>query len=188
MKRPAALLPIVLALGAIILAPVAGAQAENSREEGPTEIEKCRTIDKPGSYKLVNNLTATAGGDCLNITASFVTIDLAGFSISGPSSNPAGTAITAGTHTTDIAVRNGSISFFSSGVSLGGDGSIVEGLRVSGFGVVTADVAISANGIVKGNTVFAFAGGGPPANGVGISATGVVTGNLVDGARHGGMQ
>jgi hypothetical protein len=43
MRRPAALFPIVLAFGAIILAPGAGA-----REAGPTEIEKCQTITKAG--------------------------------------------------------------------------------------------------------------------------------------------
>jgi hypothetical protein len=54
MRRPAAFFPIALALGAMMVAPVAGA-----REEGPIEIEKCQTISKSGSYKLVNNLTFT---------------------------------------------------------------------------------------------------------------------------------
>jgi hypothetical protein len=48
MERRAAFFPIVFALGAIILA--GGAIA---REEGPTEIEKCRTIDKPGSFRII---------------------------------------------------------------------------------------------------------------------------------------
>src|SRR6202023_4089786 len=81
MKRFAAF-PIALALGAIILVPRAGAQAQVARE-GPTEIEKCKTISQPGSYKLVNNLTFKGTtGNCLEITANFVTIDLAGFTIS----------------------------------------------------------------------------------------------------------
>jgi hypothetical protein len=43
----------------------------------------------PGSYKLVNNLTfnGPAGGTCLSITTSFVTIDLAGFAITHPPGN-----------------------------------------------------------------------------------------------------
>jgi hypothetical protein len=82
MRRPAAFFPIALALAAITLAPVAGARADG-REEGPFEVEKCQTIDMPGSYKLVNDLTFTATtGTCLLITADFVTIDLAGFTIS----------------------------------------------------------------------------------------------------------
>ena len=175
MRRPAALFPISLALSAMMLAPVAGA-----REQGLTEIEKCQTISEPGSYKLVNNLTFKgATGACLAITVDFVTIDLAGFTISGPGgslnpSAPLPNAIAAEDHTTGIAVRNGSISGFPVGVELSGDGSIVEGLRVSGGG--PGPVGISATGIVRGNTVVG------QHNflrlGAGIIATGIVTGNF----------
>jgi hypothetical protein len=138
MRTPAVLVPIVLALAAIILAPRGGAQAQDAREEGPFEIQKCRTIEKPGSYKLVNNLTFTGTtGTCLTITASFVTIDLAGFTITGPGPAfvfpPNGpTGIVAGNDRTGIAVRDGTISGFFRDVDLGSDGSIVEGLRVFG--------------------------------------------------------
>src|ERR1700751_952344 len=108
MKRSAAFFPIALAAAAITLVPLTGAQAQDFREEGPIEIEKCQTVDKPGSYKLVKNLTFTGPpGICLNITASSVTIDLAGFTISGITLS---SAILAGSETTGIAVRNGSIS------------------------------------------------------------------------------
>jgi hypothetical protein len=46
-----ALIVTMTALAAIILAPRAGAQARDAREAreaGPTEIEKCQTISKPG--------------------------------------------------------------------------------------------------------------------------------------------
>ena len=86
MKRSAAFFPIALAAAAITLVPLTGAQAQDFREEGPIEIEKCQTINKPGSYKLVKNITATGTtGICLPITADLVTLDLAGFTISGPS-------------------------------------------------------------------------------------------------------
>jgi len=177
-----ALFPIVLALATIILAPQVAAQAQDGREEGPIEIEKCRTIDKPGSYKLVNNLTFTStDGTCLLITADCVTIDLAGFTITGPGTNLIlGTTTAIATQSSSsnlqgIAVRNGSISNFTDGVELSSaDGSIVEALRVSrclGFG-------ISATGIVKGNTVV----GCSSHEGFGISATGIVTGNTVSGS------
>jgi len=180
MRKPAAFFAIVLALGAIILAPWARAQAQDARD-GPTEIEKCGTIDKPGSYKLVNDIAPTPStspnGDCLVITASFVTIDLAGFTISGGFST-AGIIAESSGQLHGIAVRNGSIS--NGGVELGAaDGSIVEGLRVSGgfFGV-------SAKGIVRGNTVVGIA---QPhgLGGIGISATGTVTGNYVTGSTNG---
>jgi hypothetical protein len=49
MIRPAALFPIALALGAIILLPEASARE-------PTPIKACQTISRPGSYELANNL------------------------------------------------------------------------------------------------------------------------------------
>jgi hypothetical protein len=187
MRRPAALFPIVLALGAIILTPRARAQEQGARAEGPTEIEKCQTISNPGSYKLVNNLTFTGTtGTCLTIAASSVTIDLAGFTISGRGfpftggGTAAGAGIAAGNDTTGIAVRNGSIAGFSVGVALGGDGSIGEGLRVFGSGC-PCELGIGATGVVKGNTVLDIAG--LPGEGIGISATGIVSGNYVTRSR-----
>jgi len=184
MRRSAAFFPIVLALGAIILAPGGGAQARDGREEGPTEIENCQTISQPGSYKLVNNIAASlppdGTADCLVITADFVTIDLGGFAIRGfPVSGPrAGSGILAkppsGVVLQGIAVHNGSISDFFNGVDLSSadDGSIVEGLRVIGpFGLPPnlKGGGIIANGIVKANNVSGYS--------TGISATGTVTGN-----------
>ena len=174
MGTPASVFTIALALGPIILAPVGASARADGREEGPFEIEKCQTIDKPGSYKLVNNLVAT--NDCLVITADFVTIDLAGFTIK------AGTlGIGKGIAAQDvmgIAVRNGSISGFSSGVDLGDDGSIVEGLRVVGGASFFTVLGIAAKGIVKGNFVAEFGGSGS-VPGIGIDATGTVASNYV---------
>jgi hypothetical protein len=104
---------IAFALGATILAPGVGAQ--------PTQISSCQTISDPGSYALVNNLS-TSGGDCLVITASFVTINLAGFTISGGGENGSTGIKAAPTSGTlqGIAVRNGSITNFDTGVHLGG--------------------------------------------------------------------
>jgi len=48
-----------------------------------TDIDKCQTITKPGSYKLTRDLTAD-GNDCFVITASNVTLDLNGHTLSGP--------------------------------------------------------------------------------------------------------
>jgi hypothetical protein len=176
MKRPAAVFTIALALGAIILTSWRGAQAQDRREEGPTEIKKCQTIDKPGSYKLVNNLNSSnAIANCLAITADFVTIDLGGFAILGTRGGTAirGPAPSGGPSGRGITVRNGSIAAFQTGVDLGlANGSIVEGLHVSGF--EEQGVGIIAGGIVKGNTVS-----GTFHNG--IQATGTVTGNNASG-------
>jgi hypothetical protein len=156
---------VSVALAAIILA--SGAHARE-----PTQLRKCQTISRPGSYELADNLVAS-GGDCLVITADFVIIDLAGFSITGPG----GTGILAAPSSGQqrIAVRNGSITGFSDGVDLSRAGSIVEGLQVfRNFGT-----GIIASGIVKGNTAT------ETFFGPGIVATGVVTGNYVGGNRDG---
>jgi hypothetical protein len=193
MKSSATLFPIALVLWGITLAPWARAQAQDSRQEGPIEIEKCQTISQPGSYKLVNNLQAGLNADCLVITANAVTIDLAGFTIAGNStSGPpgAGAGIVVPPSSGDpvgpvgITVRNGSISTFFNAVDLSSaTGSIVEGLRVSGTSAF-GNSGIIANGVVKGNTVIEILGFESLPNLTGIIATGTVTGNYVANSKY----
>jgi len=182
MRRPATLFPIALALGAMVVAPGAGA-----REEGPTEIERCQTISQPGSYVLVHNLTAT--GDCLLINSDFVTVDLAGFAIIGSGT---GTAIQFVGPTPQIprrgfAVRNGTISGFGTGIQFirigGTDGAIVEGLRIFGTAGGTAglDGILVRGAVVRGNTVVCGAG---PGTGIRV-VNGSVTGNVVEACEDG---
>ena len=158
MERSSALFPIALAVvGAVMPAPWASAQAQ----EGSIEIEKCQTIDKPGSYKLVKNLTFTgSSGACLMITASGVTLDLAGFTISGRANPPfiESTAILGSGDLRGIAVQNGSVSGFQIGIDLGSaTGSLVEKLRVFNFiPIITTTrgpTGIIASGIVRSNAV-----------------------------------
>jgi hypothetical protein len=168
-----------ITLAATLASLPAGAFAQNGRHEGPIEIQKCQTISQPGSYELADNLTTN--GNCLVITADFVTIDLAGFTITGTGTVvDLGAGILAAPSSGElqgIAVRNGSISGFEAGVDLkSATGSIVEGLRVSI--TVTNSVGIAASGIVKGNTVSAGVGSG-------ISATGTITENNTIGGRLG---
>ena len=182
MERSSALFPIALAVvGAVMPAPWASAQAQ----EGSIEIEKCQTIDKPGSYKLVKNLTFTgSSGACLMITASGVTLDLAGFTISGRANPPfiESTAILGSGDLRGIAVQNGSVSGFWIGVDLGSaTGSLVEKLRVFNFipitTTTTGPTGIIASGIVRSNAVFGPLTTFPLAGG--IRATGTLTGNYV---------
>jgi hypothetical protein len=130
---------------------------------GDQNPELPNTIHNPGSYKLVRNLTASANTDCLVISANFVTIDLAGFTINGRGSAMGygiqSTPQSAGQGPQGIAVRNGSISNFTGGISLSfTNGSIVEGIRVSCATLPTATVGISvgqggSSGIARDNTV-----------------------------------
>jgi hypothetical protein len=140
---------------------------------GPTEITQCQTISQPGSYVLANDIGSGQQSNCLVIAASSVTIDLAGFEIFGSRGT---NAIVAGENT-GIAVRNGSISVEDGQAIALGDGSIVEGLRITASRSFFP--VISAKGIVRGNTVLGTAPGFP--GGPGISATGVITNNYVSG-------
>jgi hypothetical protein len=184
MSRSAAFLSL-LAFAAMILAPPGGAQAQGAREEGPIEIEKCQTVSQPGSYKLVKNLTFTgSSGACLMITASGVTLDLAGFTISGRTNVPPSvesTAILGSGDLRGIAVQNGSVSGFQIGVNLGSaTGSLVEKLRVFDITpILPGATGIIASGIVRSNAVFGPLTTFPVATG--ISATGTLTGNYVTG-------
>jgi hypothetical protein len=178
--RRANLFALALPLGAMVV-PGSGAQAQ------PTAITACQTINNPGAYELEADLSST--GNCLVITANYVSIDLAGFTISGsPASPNSSTAILAmppsGQVLTGLAVRNGSISAFGTGVNLGSGDSIVEGLRVFGGGPV--QFGIIATGVVKDNIVVDIAG--LPGQGVGISAAGIITGNYVTNSRNTGME
>jgi hypothetical protein len=83
-------------------------------------LDRCRTIDQPGSYRLATNLAAQ--GNCVVVSAEGVTIDLNGFAIVG---NGSGTAIlgvqnAAGIPPARTVVRNGDISNFAQATNLSG--------------------------------------------------------------------
>jgi hypothetical protein len=189
MKESAGFVRIGLALAAIIFVSAAYAQGQNRGKRGPIEIDRCQTIDQPGSYRLVNNLRAR--GDCLVIRAQAVTIDLGGFAITGDGTGTAiiGKQAEAGSiPQARTVVRNGDVSNFALATNLSGT---VEGLRVTfngkgifvPVGIVTgnsvqfnASAGIEvADGIVSDNLVVA--------NGTGIKVeeAGVITRNEVSG-------
>jgi hypothetical protein len=158
MRRLTVVLTVVLALWTGFQTPEAAAQ---------NLITACQTISQPGAYALANNLTAS--GDCLVITTDFVTIDLAGFVITGNSTGSGITVPPVIGVVRGIAVRNGSIRDFVNGVDLSVvDGSIVEELRVFDNG----RNGIWAFGIARSNTV-------QNNGGFGILVRGTVTGNYV---------
>jgi hypothetical protein len=90
MRSRAALFPIAFALGVTVVVSGHGAQA------APTAITACQAIRQPGSYVLANNLDVPdANGNCLTITVASVTLNLAGFSISGNGPRTPGAGILA---------------------------------------------------------------------------------------------
>jgi len=113
------------------------------------------TISQPGSYRLSDNLTVPAGIDGIQISSDDVTLDLNGFRIAS-----AGGAATGLAHTgagKNIAVTNGTIAPFSSGiVMLSATHVTVRDVRIGALSSVSAAVGqfallerISAQGLLQ---------------------------------------
>jgi hypothetical protein len=141
---------------AVLIALVMTAVGSAGAADGIQTIGNCRTVDKPGAYVLAKNLQAT--GDCLVITSSFVTLDLAGYVITG---NGAGTGITgcAGGQLgpSDITIRNGNVTHFNTGISLCGRRQLVEYVRAvdnTSFGIVVIATSADLSELVTGDTTL----------------------------------
>ena len=99
------------------------------------------TISIPGSYYLTTNITVTTG-DAITITASGVTLDLNGFTVSSSAGSPNGTGILLAGGNTDITILNGHIqgTGFANGIYPAGCSNVrVAGVSVSGclnYGII----------------------------------------------------
>ena len=147
---------------------------QGAENHGAIPISACGTIAQPGSYVVIQNLAAA--GDCLFVTADNVTIDLGGHVLTGDGTG-AGVTSNAddGSPRRNIAVRNGTVTGFSNGISFVFYESIViEGVRAVGnvnngfeldesvFGTIAGNVAVGngrngisglSNGAIIHNTV-----------------------------------
>jgi hypothetical protein len=165
---------VLLAAGSLVLL-----SGTSSADDGVVLIDQATVmtsggfpykITESGSYRLKGNLVVTAADTtAINIGASNVTIDLNGFSITGPGSSIGLYGIADLNAGTAVAVRNGTISGFSYGIQLTGSGGLKDAVTAA---------------IIENMTVYN--------NGVGISSglssvlrDNVVTGNTLDGIRTG---
>lgn len=144
------------------------------------------TITAPGSYRFASNLEGGAAPVAITIASSGVSIDLAGFTLSGGES---GTGIGGAFGAT---IRNGLIRWFSTGIDVG-DLSVIEavtvdsshrgrdtiGIRVGSDSPITRSHAIGCendggHGIIAGERaiVTASSGKGCDDSGKGISVGG----------------
>jgi hypothetical protein len=158
-------------------------------------------ICRSGSYRLSGNLTIpNANTDGIDITADNVTLDLNGFTISGPvtckfgtypvqcSASGSGLGINTPSANNDITVHNGTVrGMGGGGINLGGDAEVVEAVHVEqNAGALGYGISLGYSGIVTRCTVRANAGGGI----VGIAAIislNVVSYNGGDGIDRGGV-
>ena len=123
--------------------------------DGVKPIDRCQTIQvgDRSTFVLVKNLFSS-GGDCLVINSSDVTLDLEGFTINGSGT---GRGITSSASVYNVTVRNGTVRAFAVGVSLGGNGNVVENVRIADntdTGLFLGAGSLARNLIVQGNFQF----------------------------------
>ena len=139
--------PWILAVAATALLATVGASTAVA-SDGVTEINMAAaavgditpgdapglpvTISTEGSYILTGNLSTNSTGiNVIEVTASHVTIDMNGFTISGPGSGTGNGIFAASVSTSDIEVRNGVVrEMGSAGVRLAGFRGRVINVRV----------------------------------------------------------
>jgi hypothetical protein len=101
--------------------------------ENPTELVSCGDINRVNTiYTLVQDIST--GGDCFNISANNITLDLAGHTVSGDTSNR-GTGVRILSYMNFTTVKNGALVGFGSGVT--GDpvgGSLITNLTLQTSG------------------------------------------------------
>ncbi|MHB8382671.1 MAG: hypothetical protein ACYDC3_10090 [Candidatus Binataceae bacterium] len=98
----------------------AGAVASSNATACPNPITACGcTIGSAGLYTLGNALTQTVSGDCIDVTGSTVSIDMAGLDITASGAgagNGVGIFFQTGSSQGILEGGNGTISGFSDGV------------------------------------------------------------------------
>jgi parallel beta-helix repeat protein len=166
-----------------IVLTVFGFAASAGAVDGTIEINQAKVlassgfpyqINASGSYRLTSNLTvSSAAADAIEVFVNNVTIDLNGFSITGPGGSSS-TGVNASSQT-DVTVENGTITGFHFGVA-SGSFLIVRNVHadVDGFGVNAG-----LNSVIEGCTM----NNSPDATGAGINCAGVcvISGNTVNG-------
>lgn len=157
--RPAAAFILCLSIAPSVLAgdinppagPVAPTMKTLDEIEPRTPIHQADiplTITTPGGYVLAEPLTATGPASVIDIQAENVSIDLAGFTITGIAGST--TAITSGSGADAATIANGAIaSFEGTGIDMPNSDRVrLENLRISACLLMGADLGDDA--IVRG--------------------------------------
>jgi parallel beta-helix repeat protein len=175
----------------IAAAMLLGLAATAGAVDGTIEINQAKVlagggfpykIITSGSYRLTGNLTVSGITDGIDVTANNVTIDLNGFTITGPggpSTNPVGINESGGF--SGGTVENGSITGFG-GVGVFVGSGIVRNVRSDGNGV---GIQGAANSVIEGCTANLSSLSGAP--GILCSSACVISGNTANGGLFDGI-
>lgn len=129
---------------------------------GQRTIGSPTTIDQPGTYMLTNSIfTNSSTGAGITITASDVTLDLNGQTITGPGNGShAGLRIL---NAQNVSVKNGNVTGTLMGVMVNNSANVrIEGLNIRGFGLAVSapppEIGIlinqSRNVVALNNSIF----------------------------------
>ncbi len=172
-RRYTAAVTMMLALAVFALPSQAGL--------GGKRIGRCKTIDKPGSYRLIRNLTTS--GDCLVIEADHVTINLNGYRIQGD--NSLGSCITDnGDQRVGVVIINGTVTNCFIGLSLSDtDSCKIEEVRA--LNNVDGGIEVDDGCIVKNNVASGNGGDGIRADDDNVIVQNTASNNSFDGIQAG---
>jgi hypothetical protein len=165
--RPNSIATLLAAVSLVLLS------ASSSADDGVVLIDHAAVmasggfpykISQPGSYRLSGNLVVSAADTtAIDISVGNVTVDLNGFSITGPGATVGLYGIADLSADTAVAVRNGTISGFSYGIQLTGSGSakgavtgaIIENVTVynNGVGISSGPSSLLRGNVATGNTI-----------------------------------
>jgi hypothetical protein len=128
----------------------------------PTPISTCKRLTVPGPYVLTNNITASAAAmtatwasgfvGCIVMAADNITLDMAGYVVTGTGTSTSTFGIAQGSVTRkgDV-VRSGSVRNFRYGVAFAGSGHTIQSINASNNGNTGIYVSAAGNRII-GNT------------------------------------
>jgi parallel beta-helix repeat protein len=174
---------LLLAAATIAFAGSAGAV------DGTIEINQPKVLANGGfpyvistantSYRLTGSLTVPASTNGINVTANNVTIDMNGFSITGPGSTSGVVNGVSASGIADVTVENGTITGLGLAIVLGTSG-IVRNVHAdaNGFGIYVGD-----NSVVEGCT----ANNSTTTYGIACSSGCSISGNTANGNANEGI-
>jgi parallel beta-helix repeat protein len=116
-------------------------------------------ISQPGSYYLTGNITGVSGKSGIQITSDNVSLDLAGFQLSGVAGSADGITIPPVVLKVNLSISNGSVSGWGgSGIQTGwGRSGRIDNVRAwnnVGSGIVAGPHSIVTDCQAMGNTVY----------------------------------
>jgi hypothetical protein len=140
---------------------VMGLAASVGAVDGTIEINQAKVmaaggfpyvISNAGSYRLTGNLkVSSTTADAIDVNVDNVTVDLNGFSITGPGFGSASGNGVGGT-SNNITVENGTVTGFSAGTDvITGNNGIVRNLHVISGG---EGIQAAGGSLISGNTII----------------------------------